>query len=177
MTNKIPESVTDFFGNDKIEQAIKEHSMTANNAAKSLLHDVKDAILTLERRKAELEAAIVAPRFNPALDEPSVFSFNGVPSTDWCLWHSHVYGVSIIAAFEVGVTLIQTLKNELPRSSNEIPSVANPWVLSQQFKKAGINKPCVSLMWVIGNKYELDITWEQAHSNAVEAIKDAQELR
>lgn len=158
--------------NKTIFDYAKENKIDVTEVAKLAAGEIDLHIKLLETERDRLNVLALTQRYNPDPKEPSIFGgVQGHPNTDWCLWHASKYGVGIVQAHGIGLTVIESLKNELPRITEmQMPGLE---VLSPEFKKAGIKLPTVSLVWVIHNRYaNSDTTWEEAHQRGVQKLNE-----
>ena len=150
----------------------KESSIDVTESAKLAAAEIDAQIKLLEIERDRLNVLALTQRYNPDPKEPSIFGgVQGHPNTDWCLWHANKYGVGIVQAHGIGLTVIESLENELPRTPEVHPPVLE--VLSPEFKKAGIKLPTVSLAWVIHQRYACPaFGWAEAHEFGVKELNE-----
>lgn len=166
LSNLPPACVT----NETLLHFAKKHNKDVTSVAKLAADQLDDYIALLSAERDRLNVLAITERYNPEPLEPSIFGgAQGHPNTDWCLWHASKYGVGIVQAHGIGLSVIEMLSKELPRLSE--PSAPALEVLSPEFKKAGIKLPTVSMAWVIHHRYAYsDANWDEAHQRGIETL-------
>lgn len=149
---------------DFVQWLAKSRNIDIVQAAKETIVFASQRFEFMAEKIDELRVIAATERYEPAVDEPSIFDGERAsPGTDWMLWYSRYADVSLIAAHEAGQKVINQLLNELPRTINRAEGDPTMFVRSKELERAGVKHRALSLSWVIWAKYARDLDWYETH--------------